>query len=308
MNIFRLFFVSLVTILMICEKVVSQPIIPCQINNRANHKGTVAACMMFQNEGRFLTEWLEYHKSIGVTHFYLYNNASSDNFWQILMPYVISGQVELFDLYEKTSNCQEHNDLQRQVYGHAVNLAKNNFKWLAIIDSDEFICMPHDNNLGKFLESYLYGTGVVINWVMYGSSGIEELGPNDLQIEKFVYRVPDNWHENFMFKTIVRPEYVLRADIHVCDCHPNMLVHASHQKFSHHPQFVSPPIENIRINHYAWRDEKYFREVKRPRHIGWLCNHSDAAIDSQRKIYNSVYDPSMLPFVEATRRGCLKGP
>lgn len=295
-------------LLFACKGISSQPIIPCQINTTHKKTGYVAICMMFQNEARFLKEWIEYHKTIGVTHFYLYNNASQDGFWELLMPYVLRGEVDLFDLQEKTSNVQEHNDLQREVYNHAVNLARGNFEWLAIIDSDEFICMPHDANLAKFLESsYMYATGLVVNWVMYGSSGVEHLDSNDLQIEKFVYRAPDDWSENFLFKSIVRPRYVTKADIHTCEYHPKLPVYANHQRFSHHPTFATPPIDKIRINHYWWRDEKYFQEVKRPRRSGWLSVYQDAEVDARRQIYNTVYDPSMAPFIEATRQNMFSG-
>jgi|694.fasta_scaffold25401_5 hypothetical protein len=300
-------FLILISYFFAVQKLNSQPIIPCAINQQSLHwKGYVAACMMFQNEARYLREWLEYHKEIGISHFYLYNNASSDDFWLVLMPYVMKGEVELFDLHEKTANVHEHNDLQRQVYNHAVSLAKGYYEWLAILDSDEFICMTHQKNLRKFLKSYMYGTGLVVNWLMFGSSGIEKLGPNDLQIERFVHRAPDNWEEHFLYKSIVRPAYVISADIHTCTYHPDMPVYADHQKFSHTPTFAAPPIEEIRIHHYWWRDEDYFRRTKLPRRSGWLSKLTEEEVDARRKIYNSIYDPSMVPFVEKVKKRIRK--
>lgn len=300
-KILRIVFLALIGLCFTIEG--AQPITPCGINRSDKRSGYVAACMMFQNEGRYLKEWLEYHKNIGIAHFYLYNNASTDNFWEILMPYVMNGQVELFDLFEKTANVDEHNDLQRQVYNHAVNLANGRNEWLAIIDSDEFICMPHQKNLAKFLTSYLDAPGLVVNWVMYGSSGVDKLSPLDLQIDRFVYRAPDDWGEHFLYKSIVRPQYVVHADIHICEYPPGLAaVYANHQRFSHTPVFSSPPIDEIRINHYWWRDEQYFQEVKRPRRSGWLSGYSETEIDSRRQIYNSVFDPSMSPWVNKTRK------
>ena len=40
----------------------------------------VSACAIFQNEAPYLKEWIEYHRLIGVEHFYLYNNGSTDNY------------------------------------------------------------------------------------------------------------------------------------------------------------------------------------------------------------------------------------
>jgi hypothetical protein len=295
-------FLFLINLLAMGKGLEGQPIIPCTINQLDKRFGCIAACMMFQNEARYLKEWLEYHKVIGITHFYLYNNASTDHFWEVLKPYVMNGQVELFDVYQKTINVDEHNNLQREVYNHAVNLSRPHHQWLAILDSDEFICIPNERNLEKFLESYHYAAALIVNWVMYGSSGIEELSPSDLQIERFVYRAPANWEEHFSFKSIVRPNHVAQVDIHMCECNPNMQVYANHERFSHHPTFTTPPIDQIRINHYWWRDESYFQKVKRPRRSGWLSGYGNKEVDTRRQIYNSVFDGSILPCVEETRK------
>lgn len=285
----------------------SQPIIPCKINRADKRECGIAICMMFQNEARFIKEWIEYHKCIGVSHFYLYNNASTDDVWPILLPYVMKGEIELFELPLKSNSVKEHNNLQRTVYNHAVELAKGNNDWLAIIDSDEFICMTENDDLEDFLSDYLDSAGLVVNWVMYGSSNVEKLQPTDLQIEKFVHRAPDDWHEHFLYKTIARPKYVERAGVHNCYySKKHKAVYANHQRFSHTPNFKVPPIQKIRINHYWWRDEDYFQKVKRPRREGWLSGYSEAQINSRRKTYNKVYDPAMAPFVKKTKKNMLK--
>ena len=48
----------------------------------------LAIATMFQDEARWLKEWLEYHLLVGVQHFYLYNNLSSDNYQDVLQPYI----------------------------------------------------------------------------------------------------------------------------------------------------------------------------------------------------------------------------
>jgi hypothetical protein len=301
MHHFR-FFVIFLSLCFFSAGFAVQPIIPCSQNRQDRREGDVAICMIFQNEARFIQEWIEYHKSIGVTHFYLYNNASTDEFWNILSPYVEKGEIELFNVPERTSNVKEHNKLQYAVYNHALKCARESNNWLAIIDSDEFICMPHHDNLSGFLESYSYAAGLLVNWVMYGSSNVEELGSTDLQMDHFLCRTPDDWEENFQFKSIVRPKRVKHAGIHYSYPRSNYKhVFANHEKYSKKPRFNTPPIDEIRINHYWWRDEKYFREVKLPRKSGWMKNFSEEEIEVRRQIYNSVYDPSILPFAERVR-------
>ena len=55
----------------------------------------LSICAFFKNEARYLKEWIEYHRLIGVDHFYLYNNGSTDDFKRVLNPYVRKGVVTL---------------------------------------------------------------------------------------------------------------------------------------------------------------------------------------------------------------------
>lgn len=279
-----------------------QPIIPSVLNRTDQRHGYVAACMIFQNEAPYLKEWLEYHKNLGISHFFLYNNASKDNFWSILLPYILSGEVELFNLYEIKTDAEEFFTEQRLAYEHAVLLALGQHEWLAIIDNDEYICIPSGEKLPTFLTRYLDAPGLAINWVMFGSSYVQQLEPNELQIERFFLRAPDNWPEHFMVKSIVRPQYVAKADIHICEYAPGLAaVFADHQRFSHHALFSVPPIDMIRINHYWWRDEKYFYDVKLPRRASWQSGYSAAEIAVKRKSYNSIEDYSIWPTIPAMK-------
>ena len=45
-------------------------------------------CLRFKNEAPNLKEWLEYHHMVGVQHFALYNNNSTDDYRSVLDPYV----------------------------------------------------------------------------------------------------------------------------------------------------------------------------------------------------------------------------
>src|ERR1700733_13535401 len=103
-------------------------------------KYQLAICAIFRDEAPYLKEWIEYHRLIGVEHFYLYNNRSTDNFEEVLAPYVASGVVDLFHNDIKTENLKDHIDkVQCKSYSHALELSKGQVKWLAIMDADEFI-------------------------------------------------------------------------------------------------------------------------------------------------------------------------
>ena len=70
----------------------------------SEYKYKFAICSMFKNEAKFLKEWIEFHRLIGAEHFYLYNNESTDNYLEVLKPYIDKNIVELID-WEST---EEH--------------------------------------------------------------------------------------------------------------------------------------------------------------------------------------------------------
>jgi len=43
-------------------------------HDKRKMKYRISLCLIFKNEAPFLKEWLDYHLSIGIDHFYLYNN------------------------------------------------------------------------------------------------------------------------------------------------------------------------------------------------------------------------------------------
>ena len=63
----------------------------------------LAVVAILKNEGHYLKEWLDYHLLAGVDHFYLYDNDSSDNYDEIIAPYVKAGLVTSEKISSSTS-------------------------------------------------------------------------------------------------------------------------------------------------------------------------------------------------------------
>src|SRR5690348_6409443 len=55
----------------------------------------LSACAIFRNEAPYLAEWLVFHLGVGVEHFYLYENNSTDDFESVLAPFFERGEVTL---------------------------------------------------------------------------------------------------------------------------------------------------------------------------------------------------------------------
>lgn len=146
-------------------------------NVEKKHK--VSVCAIFRDEGEILREWIEYHKIVGVEHFYLYNNFSADNYKEILEPYINEGLVTLTDWpYERQ---------QMAAYKHCADNYGDESNWIGFIDLDEFV-VPNGQNqtVYDFLKDFENKASfVIIYWQYFGSSGIVQRDKSSLVTESF---------------------------------------------------------------------------------------------------------------------------
>lgn len=148
-------------------------------NSVSEKKYKVAICAIFRDEALILKEWIEFHKIVGVEHFYLYNNFSEDNYLEILKPYIEQGVVTLIDWPYPQS--------QMAAYQNCVETYKQETKWLGFIDLDEFVVPnKHYNTIYEFLNQFDSNRPIVIiYWRYFGSSGKIDRDRNKLVTENF---------------------------------------------------------------------------------------------------------------------------
>lgn len=234
----------------------------------------IAICAIFKDEGPYLKEWIEFHKLVGVQHFYLYNHHSEDLFLDVLQPYIDKGEVTLWntDVYQEYDNeiIYDFNSLQCQAYTDAAKKLTGIVKWLAFLDIDEFLFPTKAFYLKDVLKDYGDCVGIGINWQMFGTSRIEKIPDNKLLIETLIYCAPTNYTSNIHVKSIVKPQYVVSfTDPHAPTYTPgNFQVNTDKVPFSG-PFSPYVKVDKLRINHYWTRDEYYLRNNKIVRRQKW---------------------------------------
>ena len=67
------------------------------LNHILSHRSNlrIAACVRIKNEGIYIREWLEFHLMVGIEHFYIWDDSSTDATREELAPYVERGVVTL---------------------------------------------------------------------------------------------------------------------------------------------------------------------------------------------------------------------
>lgn len=259
----------------------------------------LAVCAIFQDEAPYLKEWIEFHKLMGVQHFYLYNHASRDDYQKVLAPYL--EEVELFDWPFPHQNMAEWNEIQCQAYRDAVKRAKGKVKWLAFLDVDEFLFPTREDNLVAFLADFEEFGEVSANWQMFGTSDVPKIPPGKLLIETLVLKAPENFIENRHVKSIVRPECVTGLECpHFC-----FLMQGFRQVTAQKVPFIghmTPRVDvsQLRINHYWTRDEHFFHSIKLPRRQAW---QESWEVSMRRLLHlNQERDETILRFAKALRK------
>lgn len=269
----------------------------------------IALGCVFQNEAPWLREWIEFHRLIGVQHFYLYNNLSTDHYLEILQPYLDSGVVEIYDYPASPLTTIE----QPKIYRHLVDLAKGHNQWLAIIDTDEFITPVTADDLTAYLKTIPDDVGgIEVSWQCYGTSNVWSLMQDELLVEKLTLKAAANDPINQWFKSIVRPDCVKDVEsAHRCSYLPGYrllrVTPCAADMFE--PPLNESSVKDIRVNHYVWRTKEFFYTVKVPRIKRWDINHFKVGspVDYLTRT-NVVEDNAIRKYIPALRSRVFRNP
>ncbi len=265
-----------------------------------DYKYNVSVCAIFQDEAPYLKEWIEFHRLIGVDHFYLYNHRSRDNYKEVLHPYIKLGIVELFERPKVANRIKIFNRLQCKCYNECLAQARKISKWVAFIDIDEYLFPTTETSLQNILKNYEGFGGVYANWRIFGTSRIHKIPKNKLLIEALTLCTTTSFPPNRYVKSIVRPEFAL----HFPNPHHPVYISGYFQvntdKIPFEGPFQSSCIQanKLRINHYWTRDEDFLKRVKIPRQKRW--GGEPIAHEILQKV-NAEKDDTILRFVPALK-------
>ena len=109
----------------------------CKPKKSMKNKYKVSICAIFKDEADYLKEWIEFHRIVGIEHFYLYNNNSVDNYDQVLKPYIDQGIVSLKNWPKPQSQMEAYQDFMDD------NSLET--EWVGFIDLDEYV-VPNESN------------------------------------------------------------------------------------------------------------------------------------------------------------------
>jgi Glycosyltransferase family 92 len=222
----------------------------------------LAACAIYLNEAPYLEEWIEFHRLVGVEKFFLYNHMSDDGHREVLRPYVEEGTLVVRDWPDEPGQVSAYHD--------CLDRHRDEARWIAFIDLDEFLFSPTLAPLPEVLKDYEPFPGVVVNWAMFGTSGHKKK-PAGLVLENYLLRAEDDFYLNHMVKSIVDPSRTVRVragiNPHCFDYTEGFAVDERLEPQQEKPFMRTAEVsfERLRVNHYRMKsEEQWFDKLKVP--------------------------------------------
>ena len=156
-------------------------------------------------EAKYLTEWIAYHRALGVQHFIIGDNGGDDGTSEKLRALDAAGIIVRLDWLGA-----KH--FQMDFYNSAIPRLRGLVDIVAVIDADEFM-RPLDGrtSITQVVAEYFSDPNVIVmgmNWAIYGSSGRIAPG-NGLLLEQFTQRAERDFETNRHIKCFIRSEYFI---------------------------------------------------------------------------------------------------
>lgn len=234
----------------------------------------VALVCIAKNEDNYIKEWIEYHLKLGFNQIFIYEND-----WRCSLEHPNLTKIP-FDGKSQQSNA----------YNNFINQNHQNYQWAAFFDVDEFLVLKKHKNIVDLLIEYENYNGLGINWVFFGSNGLEKVEGDYSVIKRFTKReIKINHH----VKTILKLNKGITMSIHSPD---SSIVDTNKKSFS--GSFNPKGDDNIaQLNHYFTKTkEEFILKVSRGRADNGTVrdltdfNYHDVYEIEDLNAYNFFYD------------------
>ncbi len=247
----------------------------------------LAICAVFENEARYLPEWLAYHRLIGVEHFVLYDTGSKDDPARAIQNSRLAQHVTLIAWPQLPA--------RTAAYRHFIDKFALGFEWVAFLDVDEFLLPLDGSSVLETLGRLSQAAAVLVHRRVFGPGGRQEHAPG-LVIETYDRRAPDTYLGNRHVRPIVRGSQLLDVGKNPHEFEvAGAVLNTAAQAVPNSAIQARPCYERLVINHYYTKSRQdWLAKLQRNmasadpaamtdeaglfEHLADICNVKDAAI------------------------------
>jgi len=215
-------------------------------------KYELAIGALFKNESNSILEWITHYLHHGVQHFYLINDASTDNSVDLIQPYIDTGTITLFN-----ANCDYYLGRQRAMYNEYILpfVKSHEMKWLMIADMDEYIWSQQNIDLKIIFRQCSHLAQVQYNHTLFGSNGYIQQPKGGL-IKNFIRRSierPTKFATNLKYAINTDFEFV-SLNIHHANTKDPLYMEPNYFLILGEPYFI--------MNHYSCQSLEFWKNIK----------------------------------------------
>lgn len=156
-----------------------------------NYKYYSSVVLLVKNENRYLKEWLDWHLvDVGFDHIYIYDNYTKEDDKGVkeYLESINYDKLDRITINKFSTPKRENKNLQTECYNYHLKKYKEEVKWSAFIDIDEFI---QYKNINEFLKTKKEYVDISIWFKEYNADGHENYNPRIPVQERFT-NVVDN--------------------------------------------------------------------------------------------------------------------
>ncbi len=278
-----------------------ESIVPALYDSIVIDDNILSLVVIVKDESDYIIEWLEYHRMVGVSHFYIYDNDSKDNIQRKLRWYIDNNVVTYINWPGESQQIPAYNDALRN-YKFAT-------KYMGFIDADEFLVPVLNKTLPEIIDDIfrenVRAGGIGVNWRVYGSS-FYEVRTEGLVIERFKYRAKDFDRNgfNYYIKTICNPRLALefRNNSHNVVYLENYYCISENGSVIPWAFFYDGMCSKLRLNHYSIKSkEEYFQRMKKGKAdqiIAFTDEEIERRYNKELVALNSEFDPIMDKYID----------
>ena len=204
---------------------------------------------IFKNESHSLKEWIEHYLFHGVEHFYLINDSSTDNFEEILKPYI---QRDLITLIH--TDWGHYLGRQRAMLSHYFLPILKDSDWFIIVDLDEYLWSPKNIDLKETLKICQYISQIQLSHTLYGSNGYEK--QPEFLVKSFTKRAIEQ-----PYMTYANHKYILNSKVNFSQLNVHFAEYESAEE-ENKLKFLGLGPEYFTLNHYSCQSKEYWLNIK----------------------------------------------
>ena len=276
---------------------------------RADRHGiAIMACV--KNEAPYIEEWVRFHRAVGVRHFHIYDDGSTDGTVALLGNLLSADALTIVPWVGRMVDVASDQVLNGQAiaFAHAILNFGAAYRWMAFIDVDEFLLPKQGSTLEQALTGAKGFPNISLPWHMFGTSG-HQTRPQGPLLLNYSSRGADplSREENVSnFKCIVDPCEVVEVSVHQFRTreHGDLTVNDAGERFTRSgrksPGFYSSRF--LQLNHYY---SKSRAELQAKVERGW--SYDAERTKYQRKVFaivdaiekDAVEDRAMIDFLAA---------